>query len=282
MILARIFKLALTIHRLDLLLLLHSMKEVLIMDRDLILPSFFDTPTNIKEKRHRIWSLFLFRYKSSLKEDISSFKKKDLKYLFYCYDRVFFNHYFSQSFKGKLSFSFSSRMTRSAGKIIFPRSYINLNEKDVKIEIRMATQIFLNYYEISKDKMVNGIKTLDVFEAFLLVFEHEICHLLEILFYKKTSCKGKIFRALAYNIFGHLGVYHDLPLNREVALEKYGFKEGDLVSFEYRGERFSGFVKRITKRATVFVPDPDGDHREKGMQCFKWYVPIEELKKVDR
>lgn len=249
------------------------------MEREHILSSFFDNHSSIEEKRHSIWSLFLFRYNSSLKDDISTFKKKDLKYLFYCYDRVFFHHYFSNSFKGKLRFSFSTRMIRNAGMIYYPKDLHHLEERQIDIEIRMATQVFLNYYKISKDKKVNGIKTRDVFEAFLLVFEHEICHLLEILFFQKTSCKGKVFKNLAYNIFGHLEVYHDLPMNTEVALEKYGFQVGDLVNFEYRGEVFSGFVNRITKRATVLVPDPDGDYVVRGMRCFKWYVPIEILKR---
>lgn len=244
------------------------------MDSEVRLSSFYRRKQDIQRKRRQIQRIFQLRHPPNHHDNILTLGRKDLKYLFYCYDRYFFSWFFAQHFPGRLAFSFSSRMTRSAGKIIYPRSFQSMDLRDVTLEIRMAQEVFLNYYHLCKNNVVNGIKTKSVFEAFLLVFEHEICHLLELLFYRKTSCKGERFKELAYHLFAHTDVYHQLPLGKDIAWEKYGLKIGDTVTFRHQEQCLTGYIKRITKRATVIVPDPHGDHIQDGVQCSIWYVPL--------
>lgn len=250
------------------------------MNGNIFLSSFCGTQKSIQKKRDKILTTFLFRFGNPSSHRIQPLRSTDLKYLFYCYDRHFFSRFFTLQYPGQLKFSLSQRMTRSAGKLIYPRSFKNMDLQDVTLEIRMATEVFLNYYQLSTDKIVNGIKTDTVFQAFLLVFEHEICHLLELLFWKKTSCRRENFKELAYQLFGHTDVYHQLPLGKEIAREKYGLEIGDRVSFTHQQQRCYGYIKRITKRATVIVPDPQGNHVQEGIPCFIWYVPVEDLTRV--
>ena len=112
----------------------------------------------------------------------------------------------------------------------------------------------------------------------LLVFEHELCHVLEFLLFNKSSCKGKRFKTMANNAFGHTDSYHRLSTNRQIAAREFGFKMGDTVTFEFKERRLTGFLNNINKRATVLVPDKKGSLIDrKGIRYSKYYVPLAKL-----
>lgn len=206
---------------------------------------------------------------------IYGISKVDLRILFLLYDKYFFQEYFQENLKEKLEFSVSNRMTRAAGKTIFTRNRISLEEK---YEIRMALTFFQKYYEVNRNKKVSGIKTEDSLEAFMIVFEHELVHLLEIHVFKASSCAKQQFKILANRIFGHTSSYHELPTNKEIAYKKYGFKIGDRVKFDYNGEVSVGIIHKINKRVSVMVADKAGKYVDtKGNKYSKWYVPLEKI-----
>ena len=58
---------------------------------------------------------------------------------------------------------------------------------------------------------------------------------------------------------------------------------GDFASFEYEGQFYKGVINRITKCATVMVKDPKGKYLDsKGNQYIKYYIPISQLKKIEK
>ncbi|HZJ57812.1 MAG TPA: hypothetical protein VFD89_06165 [Clostridia bacterium] len=235
--------------------------------------------TVIDSKRKRISFLLKERstnIKSGVIEIIST---GDLGLLFGLYDEIFFDNWFRDSFKGKIKFSLSRRMTKSAGKTLCPKDIDRIDEKELVMEIRIGTDFFFNYGELKGNKSVCGIQTNTALEALQLVFEHEICHVLEFINFKESSCSGDRFKTLANNLFGHMESYHKLPTNRQIANQKYGFKIGDRVSFVFDGRQLSGILYNITKRATVMVEDDNGIMADdRGNRYTKYYVPLPLLK----
>jgi hypothetical protein len=53
-----------------------------------------------------------------------------------------------------------------------------------------------------------------------------------------------------------------------------GFKAGQRVAFEFEGVRHEGILNRVTKRATVLVPDADGELMSDGQRYRRYYVPL--------
>ncbi len=211
---------------------------------------------------------------------ITNIYRSDLALLFGLYDQIFFQSYFRDHFAGKLLFSLSPRMTRSAGKIIYPKNLKALTPEEERYELRISVILLFSYESLPRDKVVNGIKTADSLEALQLVFEHELCHLIELHCFKESSCRRPRFQTLAFNIFGHTDSCHQLPVTAEIGREKYGISVGDEVSFLIDGEKYSGVISRITRRATVMVPHKSGDFQDReGKRYCKYYVPLSMLRK---
>jgi hypothetical protein len=235
------------------------------------------------KKREIVRSEFLNRSKNINSGDIKVISIEDLKLLFNLYDEIFLNFYFRDNFKGVLKFSLSQRMSRNAGKTVMSKSLKPSTLQQEIYEIVMAVKFFFNYSQIDRDKKVNGIYTSDALNAFQLVLEHEICHLIEFHIFKESSCKGQRFKNLAHNIFAHTDVYHQLPTEGEIAQNIYGFKLGDKVSFEHEGKKYKGIINRVNKRATVMVVSSKGEYVDKlGNRYVKWYVPLGNLKRDNK
>lgn len=233
----------------------------------------------INEKRNKIYNEFICTSPNVNSGIITKISSADLKLLFDLYDCIFLNGCFKEKTKLNIIFSLSKRMTHSAGKTIYPKNLINISLEDATFEIRMCVNFFFNYYETNRIKLVNGINTKDSLEAFQLVFEHEICHLIELIEFKDSDCKGDRFKTIASNIFGHKGIYHELPTNKETANIKYGVNIGDKVSFIFEDKKYQGFITNINKRATIMVIDPKGQYMDKLNNRYKkYYVPLSQLK----
>ncbi|HBR01739.1 MAG TPA: hypothetical protein DD738_03930 [Ruminiclostridium sp.] len=204
----------------------------------------------------------------------------DLEQLFKLYDRFFFENWFQEFYKGRMKFSVSRRMTKSAGLTICPKNMDRMMPEQLTIEIRIGVDFFLRYGQISGNKTVCGLKTKNSLEALQLVFEHELCHVIEFLYFKRSSCKGKRFKTIAGNLFGHSESYHRLPTQRQIARQKLGLKIGDKVSFTHEGRNLSGFIYNIHKRATVMVKNDRGTLVDsRGNRYIKYYVPLTLLKR---
>lgn len=205
---------------------------------------------------------------------------KDLEVLFDLYDLLFFRGYFHRQFRGQLLFSLSNRMNRNAGATIYPPNLQNLTPEEERYELRIAVFLLFSYEKLQREKVVNGIKTRDSLQALQLIFEHELCHIIELHCFKESSCRRERFQNMALNIFGHTGSCHQLPLMPEIAAAEYGLSVGDEVSFQVDGRSFNGVIFRITRRATVMVPDARGAFQDRiGKRYHKFYVPLPLLKK---
>lgn len=240
------------------------------------------SPAQITAKREKVRRELIGRSGHLSGGRITCICRRDLKVLFDLYDEVFFRDYFQRYFQGKLIFSLSPRMTRNAGMTLYSRNLSSLSPQEERYDIRIGVNLFFNYERLERDKVVNGIKTRDGLEALLLVFEHELCHLVELHCYRESSCRRERFQTLAFNIFGHVESCHQLPLMPEIAAAEYDLSVGDQVSFQGDGRTYNGIISRITRRATVMVPDAEGTFQDNaGRRYCKYYVPLSMLEKGD-
>jgi len=200
----------------------------------------------------------------------------DLHLMFGMYDELFFGKYFEKVHEGKVGFRLSKRMTRSAGKLQW-----NTVSGDAVISLG-TTLLFQSFTNQSREITVNGIVCHDRLEATMRVLEHELIHLVEEVVVGSSSCSGPLFRRLALNIFGHTDVRHGLVTGYEIARDTFDLQVGDRCSFEHGGERYTGIIHRITKRATVFVEQEGGNYvGSGGTRYVKFYVPLAGLERVD-
>lgn len=236
------------------------------------------TPAAIKVKRAEVTQRIFSLSPNITGSALNRISASDLELLFLLYDEIFFAKQLKTGFNGKMLFSLSSRMTRSAGKTFFSKYSGQLRPDQITVEIRMSVDFFFQFNDIAGPKTVCGLAATNALEAFLLVFEHEICHFIEFSHFQTSNCKGQRFKTLARHIFGHTESYHKLPTQKQIAYHKYGFKIGDLVTFSFEDRQFQGIINRIHKRATVMVKDPKGVYADaKGTRYTKYYVPIELL-----
>jgi hypothetical protein len=238
------------------------------------------SPKQITGMREEVRRAFMAKSERVKCGQITCMADSDLRLLYEIYDYVFLEDYFKTTFTGVLTFSLSTRMSKSAGKIISPRNLRALPPGQEHYEVRMGIKLFFQYYGLSREKTVNGIRTKDALEAFQIVFEHELCHLIELHLYRQSSCHQNRFKTIARNLFGHTESYHRLPTAAEIAGDRYDLAPGDQVSFNHEGEILQGVIQRINQRATVMVRDKKGQYRDRqGHRYTKWYVPLPMLKK---
>lgn len=229
----------------------------------------------IRKTRAQVLQLFYNGSENISSSTIEIISPRDLELLLDLYDRLFFHHWFKTNFKGKLKFSLSTRMTRSAGLTFCPKNIDKLKSEELVLEIRIGVDFFFRYADIAGNKKVGGIGTNNSVDALLLVFEHELCHVIEYLLYHKSSCRGSHFKEIASNLFGHTESYHSLPTHRQIASERLGYKLGDTVSFTSAGNKLTGALYKINKRATVMVKDKNGSFVDsEGVKFAKYYVPL--------
>jgi hypothetical protein len=237
------------------------------------------TKEQIVEKRELVRNKLLLASENITDGQLKCVADSDLYILYNLYDEIFLNHYFRDQFKGKLKFLFSRQLTSSGG---LTRCIYNLSKvkpQDYSFEIKIAVNFLFDYNKTNRDKIVNGYTTKDALDAMLLIFEHELCHVIEFLHTNKSSCKKQPFKTMASELFAHTDVYHGLPTKREISTIEYGIKVGQKVSFDFEGKIKKGFVKAINKRATIMVEDTRGSYVDKlGNRYSKYYVPVNQLK----
>jgi len=233
---------------------------------------------DIESKREKVSKLMMQKSANIKSGNISTISIDDLKLLFQLYDEIFFEDWFKEKYKGTLKFSLSGRMTKSAGLTRCPKNIDKIKPEEVVIEIRIGVDFFFHYNSLEGGKTVGGIKTNNSLGALQLVFEHELCHVIEFLHFKKSSCSRERFKVLASNLFGHTESYHRLPTYRQIANQKLGLNIGDTVSFNFDGKKLKGILYNINKRATIMVRDKNGSLADKeGVRYSKYYVPLKRI-----
>ena len=238
------------------------------------------TEDAIQNKRKKISALIKLYSQNINTGNISTLSTDDISLMFELYDRIFLNGWFSDNFRGKLKFSLSRRMTKSAGITFCPRNASKIRPEELTLEIRIGVDFFFKYDLIKGSKTVCGIKTRDGLEALQIVFEHELCHVIEFIHFKRSNCRGKRFKTIAGSLFGHTESWHKLPTNKQIANQLLGLKIGDTVRFDHEGRSLTGTISNINKRATVLVRDKRGFLIDKqGNRYLRYYLPLTLLQK---
>lgn len=187
------------------------------------------------------------------------------------YDNLFLQGYLARSYH-EIKLTLSSRLISAAGKFVYSR---NPYGKLKCAEIRMS-QDFLTRLKQGPFAL-NGLYASTPQEAFLMVFEHELCHAIEFSLYGHTGHSNR-FLTLANGLFGHTQTKHSLPTRRAEAAQN-GLIVGMLVSFTYQNKTLTGRVTYIGKTVTIMVPSPRGEYRDRqGKRFSKYHVPLSEVR----
>jgi hypothetical protein len=212
--------------------------------------------------------------------NFSKVGRDDLSRMVRMYDERFFDgKILPVAMAEGLKFGLSSRMTRIAGKMVthYPEGY----EGRRKFELSLSTTLlFQTFEDLDRPVEVTGRRCRDRLEAMQRVTEHEFVHLIEMLIWNDGNCNETRFQSIAHRYFAHTDYRHDLITQRERAARKFNIRVGDQVAFGHEGHRMVGRVNRITRRATVLVPNAKGERFSDGQHYVKFYVPLEKLTRV--
>ena len=216
------------------------------------------------------------------KANFSSIKAADLGLLFQAIDEHYFDgdlsRYLESTYSCPLAFRLSTRMTTCGGMTTTFRS--SRSPRNTRFEIAIATTPLFQTFRNESIAKVGGLECSDRLSALQRIMEHELVHLLEMLVWDDSSCKRKRFRGIVHQVFGHTESNHQLLSPRDVAKKAHGISCGDRVRFHSGGLTHVGTVNRITKRASVLVPDPKGRRYDDGKRYATWYVPVASLRRV--
>jgi hypothetical protein len=244
-------------------------------------------PDQVRQKTAAIHAALLRESPHVTSGNFTAITGTDLRRLFNLYDREFFDggltRRLAERHDARLSFRLSQRMTSVGGTTAsFPRrapdGRTQLGVFDYEITIS-TTLLFQTFHDLERTVRVNGLVCRDRLEATQRIFEHELVHLLEMLVWGTSSCSAPPFKAIVGRLFAHPEVRHDLVTQRERAKAGYGIRVGDRVEFEFEGQLLEGVVNRITRRATILVPNPGGARYTDGGRYLKFYIPLGMLRR---
>ncbi len=199
----------------------------------------------------------------------------DLRILFRSYDDLFFADRLQaliESSGSHIYFEVSNRMT-SAGASI--RAQVHKGATHIYRVAVSGPVLFSSFTKPGERLEVNGVVCEDRLQSLLILVEHELVHLYEMLT-TGDSRHGPFFRDIALNTFGHTDYRHGLVTPMQRVAEVLDMRVGDPVSFRFEGQQLVGRVRRITKRATVLVPVEGAA----GEVVLKFLVPLGALERV--
>ncbi len=202
---------------------------------------------------------------------VRSIRQDTLTAMLRLYDELFLDGTLLRAFS-VLRVTLSSRLISAAGKFVYAR---NKDKRFAKAEIRMSGDFLmrLKYGPFT----LNGLTVSTPQEAFLLVFEHELCHALETALYGETGHSAR-FLTLAGRLFGHNATTHQLP-TRKLEAAQSGIRVGGWCSFPYQDRILKGQITYVGKTATVMVQSATGAYRDAaGRRYTKYRVPLSLLK----
>ena len=206
----------------------------------------------------------------------------DLQKMFCAYDDMFLEGACQSVLdlqKWPLTFRLSSKMTRAGGKTVRKETYSRDGDlEDCRFEIVISsTLLFSTFCENDRAIRVAGLACENRLDALMRVMEHELIHLVEMLCWRDSSCALRRFQDISRRFFEHKEANHQLITPTERAMRDQGIRPGDTVRFHFQGQDIVGKVNRITRRATVLVPDKSGELYSDGKRYQKFYVPVEQL-----
>ncbi len=207
--------------------------------------------------------------------------RDDLSRMIRMYDERFFGGQIIPTATAEgLKFDFSSRMTRIAGKLVTHYPEGDHQGRRAFELVLSSTLLFQTFEDVNRPVEVTGRRCRDRLEAMQRIAEHELVHLVEMLIWNDGNCSEARFQSIARRYFLHTDYQHDLITQRERAARKFNIRVGDRVRFAHEGQYLFGRVNRITRRATVLVPNPKGERFSDGERYSRFYVPLEQLTRL--
>ena len=205
------------------------------------LPFPFPLPAEeIRRRRASVLTALLAMDEGFCSVPVMSMQPATLRAMLDSYDRAFLSGFLRSAY-GQIDVTLSSRLTSSAGKFVYARQ---VSRRMEKAEIRMSSDFL---FRLDKGPFtLNGLSVATPQEAFLVVFEHELCHALETALFGNTG-HTKRFLTLANGLFGHTAMRHSLPTRRQEAAQN-GLSVGMRVSFPYEGKRSPVWSRTSAKR----------------------------------
>ena len=238
-------------------------------------------PEDIRRWQAEIHQQTLMLSRSIDAPNFSRVSRDDVARMIRMYDDRFFNGKILPTAAAEgIEFGLSSRMTRIAGKLVthYPEG---THEGRRRFELVLSsTLLFQTFEDVDRPVEVTGRLCNDRLEAMQRIAEHEFVHLIEMLIWNDGNCNEARFQSIANRYFGHTDYQHDLITQRERAARKFDIRVGDQVQFARDGHYLVGRVNRITRRATVLVPNAKGERFTDGERYLRFYVPLERLRKV--
>lgn len=205
----------------------------------------------------------------------------DVSRMIRMYDERFFAGKIIPTAKAEgLKFGLSSRMTRIAGKLVTHYPDGDHDGRRAFELVLSSTLLFQTFEDVDRPVEVTGRRCRDRLEAMQRVAEHELVHLAEMLIWNSGNCSEPRFQSIANRYFLHTDYQHDLITQRERAARKFNIRVGDRVRFPYDGRYHVGRVNRITRRATILVPNDQGEMFSDGSRYLRYYVPLEQLTRL--
>jgi hypothetical protein len=247
-------------------------------------------PADVRLRTGEVYDALLIDAAALDEPNFTRIVPDDLRRLFDLYDEEFFAGLcgrLARSGGNTLSFRLSPRMTSVAGTTLQRRPR---GGGPAQYEIAISTTLLFGTFadapahgngsSVPRTITVSGVECRDRLEALQRVMEHEMLHLVEMLVWDRSSCAASRFRSMARRLFDHRESTHRLITPREAARERFGIRPGDHVAFTFEGRRLVGRVNRVTRRATVLVPDPRGERFSDGGRYTRYYVPLSQLEPI--
>lgn len=213
--------------------------------------------------------------------NFSSVTGRDLQTMARLYDHSFFDgHLLPVASHFGMQFRWSKRMTSAGGKTVRTthtdrKSGIQKSQYEIVLS---ATLLFQTFSDLRRPIRVTGMLCTNRLQAMQRIMEHELIHLSEMLVWSDSCCAAPRFQSIAGRLFGHTEHKHDLITQQERAERKFNIRVGTRVRFTHEGVERIGTVNRITRRATILVPDETGQLYDDGRRYKKFYVPISHLR----
>jgi hypothetical protein len=248
------------------------------------------SPSEVEDRVRRIYVAMLAQSPQVRDGNFTVVGTDDLERLFLWYDREFFRGRLGEMIledeAHPMAFRLSRRLVSAAGQTIRQVRRVRQDGKTVMkvdYEITISTTLLYNTFQnVERTVTVGGLVCRDRLESLQRIFEHELLHLAEFLGWGRSNCRAGNFHALSRRIFAHEGAFHDLITPREQARAAFNIRVGDRVSFELDGNRYTGYVNRITRRATVLVENSSGKLYSDGKRYLTCYVPLPLLRKENQ
>jgi hypothetical protein len=250
--------------------------------------------TEMANKKKQVYDKLL---KSFGKPNFTKLSNNDVKKSFSIFDKVYFGgkiQRFLNDFKIPLNFKTTQQLTKTAGMCKWrseQQFYGSVPTNTIfSYEIIISSSIILNIFNKGEKSLnVNGLPCYDRLECYISIFEHELTHLLIMLYCpdlgRHTGGHTETFKSIVRNMYGHTDYKHYMlcgdmeTMEKKIKDYKINIKPGDIVETKpIKDVVYKGVVLRINRRTvSMKLIEPD-IHKDRIFNV--GFNSIEQIKKV--